>query len=165
MISSIVNDLLCSLKDVADGLGMPLPAARRCDTASIQGRCNVPQGGCAGFLCLSDNGQDVRSVTVSFSLHGGHRATAGHVELGVAEGDTACLSGCKGLPGACADQSALLLGKSGEQVQDKGVNVRAQLCDQEGNLVRHEAADEVNISAQAVQFGDRHVGSLLPRSS
>jgi hypothetical protein len=31
--------------------------------------------------------------------------------------------------------------------------------------VRHEAADEVNISAQAVQFGDRHVGSLLPRSS
>jgi hypothetical protein len=31
--------------------------------------------------------------------------------------------------------------------------------------VSHKAADEVNIAAEAIQFGDSHVGSLLPRSS
>jgi hypothetical protein len=34
--------LLCPFKDVADGLGVPLPASRRRDTSGIQSTRNLP---------------------------------------------------------------------------------------------------------------------------
>jgi hypothetical protein len=40
---------------------MPLPAACRCDTASIQRSRDFPQGRSPGLLCLSDDGQHVGS--------------------------------------------------------------------------------------------------------
>ena len=48
-------------------------------------------------------------------------------------------------------------------MQDERVNVWAKLSDYEGDAVCHQAADEVNITAEAVQFGDRHGAVLSPR--
>jgi len=42
-------------------------------------------------------------------------------------------------------------------VQDEWVHVRPKLCYQERHAVRHEAGDEVNVAAQAVEF--RHADS------
>ena len=74
--------LLRALKDVADGLGVPLTTASRRDPSGVQCLRTVPQRRCARLLCFSDHGQHVRRITISLSLHGGHRAAAGHVELG-----------------------------------------------------------------------------------
>ena len=81
--------------------------------------------------------------------------------LGLPKGDPAGLRGRKGLTGACRDQRALLLGQRGEQVQDEGINVGAKLGHQEGHLVGHQAADEVNVTAEAVQFSHGDVALLL----
>jgi len=75
------HGLLCPLKDVAHGLGVPLTTASRRDTSGVQCRSNLPQRRCTGLLGLSDNGQDVCRVSVSLSLYGGHCATPGHMEL------------------------------------------------------------------------------------
>jgi hypothetical protein len=45
-----------------------------------------------------------------------------------------------------------------EQVQDEWVHVRPKLCYQERHAVRHEAGDEVNVAAQAVEF--RHASAV-----
>ena len=149
--------LLRALKDVADGLGVPLATASRCDTSGIQCSRNLPQRRRARLLRLADDGQDVGRKPVGLGRHGLHRALAGHVELWVTKGHPACLCSREGLPGPCADQRALLLGKGGEEVQDERVNVRPKLGDQEGHLVGHEAADEVNVAAEPVQLGHGHV--------
>ena len=61
------------------------------------------------------------------------------------------------------NQRALLLGESGKEVEDEGVNVRAEFGDQEGHLVSHKAADEVNIATEAVQPRHRLVAAEFPR--
>ena len=53
--------------------------------------------------------------------------------------------------------------KRGKQVQDKRVNVRTKLGDQEGHLVGHEPRDEVNVAAEAIQLGDGYVAPEFPR--
>src|ERR1700738_4830367 len=50
------------------------------------------------------------------------------------------------------EMRALLLGKRSKQVQDEGVYIGAKLRNQERHLVGHEAADEMHIAAEAVQF-------------
>jgi len=49
-------------------------------------------------------------------------------------------------------------------MQNKGIDICAQLSDHERHPVSHEAADEVNVPAEAVQFGDGH-GALELLSS
>ena len=71
-----------------------------------------------------------------------------------AERDAARLSGRQGLRGAPADERALLLRQRGEQVQDEGVNVGAEISDQERHPMNHQARDEMYITGQPVQLGD-----------
>jgi hypothetical protein len=80
--------LLCALKNVAHGLGVPLPTASRRDTSGVQRLRDVPQGSCARLLCLADDWKDVRRIPVRFSLDHRNGILAGHVEPWVAEGDT-----------------------------------------------------------------------------
>ena len=65
---------------------MPLPAACRCDTASIQRSRDFPQGRSPGLLCLSDDGQHVGSEPIGLGCHGFQRALTSHRELGVTKG-------------------------------------------------------------------------------
>jgi hypothetical protein len=144
---------------------MPSASACRWDTSGIQDLGDLPQRRRTSFLGLSNDGKHIGRVSVGFRRYGNLRIPAGHVELWATQGHPTGLCRRKGLPGPGADQRPLLLSQRGEQVQDKGVNVRAQLCDQEGDLVRHQSADEVNIPAEAIKFGDSYVGSLLPSGS
>lgn len=50
-------------------------------------------------------------------------------------------------------------------MKDEGVNVRPKLSDQERHAVGHQARDEVNVTAEAVQFGHSHRTPLAPRFS
>jgi len=75
------------------------------------------------------------------------------------------LAAARACRGACADQGALLLGQRGKQVKDEWVYVWAQLGDQEGDFVSHQPADEMNVAAEAVQLGHRHVAPELPSRS
>jgi hypothetical protein len=50
-------------------------------------------------------------------------------------------------------------------VEHERVHVWPKLSDEERHLVGHEAADEMNVPAEAIQFSDSHVGTLLPRGS
>jgi hypothetical protein len=84
--------------------------------------------------------QDIRCVSVGFSLHSLYRATAGYVERRVTQDDTTGLCCREGLPGSGADQCALLLGEGGKEVQHERVHVWSKLCDHEWHLVRHKSA-------------------------
>jgi hypothetical protein len=52
------------------------------------------------------------------------------------------------------NEGAFLLRQCGEQVQHERINVRPKLRDQEGHLVGHEATDEMDVAAKAVQLRD-----------
>jgi len=62
-----------------------------------------------------------------------------------------------------ADKRAFFLRKRREQVQDEGVNVRAEISDQERHPMNHQARDEMNITGQPVQLGDCDRTTLLAR--
>ena len=74
--------------------------------------------------------------------------------LDVAELDAARLSSRERLLGSDRDVPPLLLGQRGVYVQHEWINVRTQFRDDEGNLLDHQPADEVHISAQPIQLGD-----------
>jgi hypothetical protein len=87
------------------------------------------------------------------------------VEFGVAKGHAASLCSREGLPGASADQGALLLCQSGEEVENERVDVGAKLSDQEWHLVSHKAAYEVNVAAEPVQLRHSHVTPEFSRGA
>jgi hypothetical protein len=65
--------------------------------------------------------------------------------------------------GPLRDERSLLLRKRREQVQDEGINVRAEVSDQERHPMNHQARDEMNITGQPVQLGDRDRATLPAR--
>jgi hypothetical protein len=69
--------------------------------------------------------------------------------------NTACFCGLKGLTGPRGNEGAFLLRKGGEKVQHEWVNVRAKFRDQEGHLVSHQAAYEMNVPAETIRVGNR----------
>jgi hypothetical protein len=113
---------------------------------------DLPKRPCARFLGLSDNGEHVGCVSVSLSLDGRHRVLAGHLELWVAECHPSGVRRRKRLTRARGYECALLLGQSGEQVQDERVNIRPKLSDQEGHFVGHEPRDEVHSVSCRLRF-------------
>jgi hypothetical protein len=77
------------------------------------------------------------------------------------------------VPRALRDQPALFLGQGGIEVQHERVSISAQLCHDEGRSVRHQARDEMDIAAQAIELrnqdrrfrllgGLEHCGELRP---
>src|SRR5271165_4337076 len=55
----------------------------------------------------------------------------------------------------------LLLSEGGVQVQQERLHVRAEIGDQKRRLVRHEPADEVNVTREPVELSDGD-GAMLP---
>jgi hypothetical protein len=68
----------------------------------------------------------------------------------------------KGIPRALRDHPALFLGKSGIKVKHERVRVSAQLCHNERRLMGHQAADEMDVAAQSIEFGDDDRRLSLP---
>jgi hypothetical protein len=58
------------------------------------------------------------------------------------------------LLGPFADHPALLLGERSVDVEH--VSVGTEISDDEGNLVLHQTADEVHVTAKPVEFRDDH---------
>jgi hypothetical protein len=52
--------------------------------------------------------------------------------------------------GPNADERALFLSESGEQVQDERIDVGAEFGDYKRHLVSHQAADEMHVATEAI---------------
>ena len=153
---------LCAFKDVADRLGVPLTTACRRDTSGVQRSRNLPQRGCTSLLRLTDD----------------RRTLAANLSASAVTASTALLRACgalgyqgspreplqpRGPAGSVSRLARAPFGQRGEQVQDERVNVRPKLGDQEGHLVSHEAADEMYVTAEAIQLRHCNVTPELPR--
>jgi hypothetical protein len=60
-----------------------------------------------------------------------------------------------GLAKTLRDYRALFLSEGGVQVQQERLHVRAEIGHQKRRLVRHEPTDEVNVTREPVELGDR----------
>lgn len=109
----------------------------------------------AARLYLSDDRQHVDGEGIRIGLDRGDAERAGLPEVRpVAEhGPLRFLRGKGGL-GPGRDHPALLLGQGGIDVQHEGVGVPAELGDDEGHPLRHQAGDERHIPRQAIELGD-----------
>jgi hypothetical protein len=58
--------------------------------------------------------------------------------------------------GSLRDQVPLLLGQGGVEMEHEGIRVGPQLGHDERHPLRHQAADEGDVAAQAIQLGDDH---------
>ena len=83
----------------------------------------------------------------------GYRAGLG--ELGIAERLSAGLGGGQGGNRALADHLAPALGESRVQGQHDRLHVSAQLGDDERDPMGHQAGDEMNVPAEAIELGNR----------
>src|SRR6266550_1226501 len=99
---------------------------------------------------------------ISSRLQRTHSDRAGLGKPRATQENAACPCCGERLTGSRGNQSALLLSKCGEKVQDKWIDVRAQLSDPKGHLVSHQAADEMHIAAQPIKLGDGDMASVLP---
>jgi hypothetical protein len=100
------------------------PPARCCDASCIQGFGDVSQCVRACSLSILDEGQNVRGVPVGIRLDDHLGGLTGLGKLRAAQH-------------APSDQVALLLTEGGIQVQNERINIRAQLCHDEWDLVGH----------------------------
>ncbi len=83
----------------------------------------------------------------------------------VAEPGPLRLAGGQGRAGTLADQSALLLGQRGVEVQHEGVSIRAEFGHDEGHTLRHQAGDEGDVTREAIELGNEHRAFCAPRGS
>src|SRR5262245_42853306 len=65
------------------------------------------------------------------------------------------------IAGAAADESTLLLGEGGVDVEHERVHIRTQLGDNEGNAMLHQAGDVGDIAAEPIELGDDHRAAEL----
>jgi hypothetical protein len=107
-------------------------------------------------LYLSDDRQRVSRETDCVGSYGRYSRFARLSELRTTEHNGACLGSGKSVPRARGDHGTLFLSEGGKQVQNEGVNVWPKLGDNELHPLRHQAGNEVNIAAQAVElrYGD-----------
>lgn len=66
-------------------------------------------------------------------------------------------------PRAIGDELPLLLGNGGIDVEHEWIDVGTEFGDDEGNALRHQPGDEVDIARQAVELGDDNRASHLSR--
>jgi hypothetical protein len=64
--------------------------------------------------------------------------------------------------GALGNGSALYLGEGGIDVQHEGIRISAKLRNDEWRFVRHQAADEVDVTTQSVELGNDDGRLVLP---
>ena len=83
----------------------------------------------------------------------GYRASLGEPRF--AEGLSASLGGGQGGNRALADHLALALGEGGVKMQHERLDVRAQLGDDERDPMGHQAGNEMDVSAEAIELGNR----------
>jgi hypothetical protein len=87
---------------------------------------------------------------VSSGLYGPDGNFAGLGEAWVAKKDAACLGCRERLTGPRGNKGALLFGEGGKQVEHERVHVWPKLSDPKGHLMGHQAADEMNVTAQPI---------------
>ena len=71
------------------------------------------------------------------------------------EGLSAGFGGGQGGNRALADHLALALGEGRVQVQHERLDVRPELGDDERDAVRHQAGNEMDVPAEAIELGNR----------
>ena len=149
-------------KHIRDRLRRPLSAPRRPNAATIERGCDLPKRLRPGSLGLANGRRDAIGECVGAGrvVRVGYRAGLG--EFGIAEGLSASLGGGQGGNRALADHLALALGEGRVQVQHERLDVRAQLGDDERHTVRHQAGNEMDVSAQAIELGNRHRAFTVP---
>ena len=54
--------------------------------------------------------------------------------------------------GPHSNERAFFFSEGGEQMQDERINIGAEFSDYEGHLVSHQAADEMNVATEPIQF-------------
>ena len=76
------------------------------------------------------------------------------LDMRIAELDALRLGRRKRRLGAPGDQGALLFRERGIEVQDERIDVRPQFGDDEGNPMRHQAGNEMDVAGETVELGD-----------
>jgi hypothetical protein len=133
---------------------LPLRAARRRDPPPVQGGGDLPKRLRSCGLRLADRRHDCGGVRISVGLEAAVGDRAGVRQRGVAKGlPTGLRGGERGLR-ALRNHRALLLSERGIQMQQEGLDLRAEVGDQKRRLMRHEAANEMHVARQSIELGD-----------
>ena len=97
----------------------------------------------AGALYLANDRQDVSGVANGVGFGDRHSHFASLRELWAAQLHPASLSASPSIARARSDHCAFLLSRSGEKVEDEGVNICTKFSNNELHMLSHEARDEV----------------------
>ena len=149
-------------KHVRDRLRPPLSAASRSNPPAVQRRGDLPKGLRPGGLGLANGGRNAIGECVGASAYVCVGDGAGLGEPGIAEGLSTSLGGGQGGNRALADHLALALGEGGVQVQHERLDVRAELGDDERDPMGHQAGNEMDVSAEAIELGNRDGAFPVP---
>jgi Transposase DDE domain len=106
---------------------------------------------------FTDNREYIGRVLIRQGLDGRNSALAGLCELRVTQRNPTLFGSRERRLRPMANHRPLFLSKRCEQVQNEWVYVGTKLCDDEGDAVSHQAADEVNVAAEAARDMARQI--------
>jgi hypothetical protein len=144
-------------QQVPDRRRVPTSPASRPDAAGVQGGRDPAQGLAAGRLDLADNGRDVDGVAIGLGSIGNRSSNGRLAKVGlIAQPRPGRLLGrqCRASP--LRNQVSLLLGQGSVEMEHERVRVGTQLGHDERHPLRHQAADERDITAQTIQLRHDH---------
>jgi hypothetical protein len=101
-------------------------------------------------------------VPVGFCLQGGSSKCRGPRCIRITELNAAGFHARQGGSRAFADQSPLFFCNSRIDVEQKGINVGAELGNDEADFFRHQPADKSNVARQTVKLGNDNRAAALP---
>lgn len=157
-------ELTRTLNCVPDGAAVPAASTGSPDPASVQGICDPFERHEASPADLLDHRQDPGGVFVRHDPPPVGTGLGDLDHIRVAQTLAPVLLRLEGLTGPVGDQTAFLLGQGRPEVEGERIDIEPKLGDNELDPVPHQPADEVHVSAEAVELGDDH-GALLPLGS
>ena len=101
-------------------------------------------------------------MSICVGLYGSYSALTRVREPGAAQLYPARLCACQSVPRARGDHRAFLLCERSEEMQDERVHVGAKFGDDELHALCHQAGDEVNVAAEAIQLGNCYWATAAP---
>ena len=152
---------LHALKNVADGLGVPLPPAGRRDTTGVQGVRNAPQCSRARLLCLSNDGRTFAAYLSASAFTASTAPLRATWSVGLPRETPRAFAAARACRVRVLINARSFSARAAKRCSTNGSTSGPSSATTNGTLCAI-SPHEMDVAAKTVQFRDNYLAPLFP---